>query len=302
MPTRAIVMIVISLVLGSLFALAGNQLSIQWQGIPVFVLCVAAAFLIQWLAFIPAYLKQTEHFYDLTGSLTYLSITAFILFVSYSQLDMRSMILGAMVMIWSARLGTFLFMRISKDGSDNRFNEIKPNPVRFLAAWTVQGLWVVVTASAAFVAMLSQNSLPLGWLGLIGIVLWLIGFAIEVVADHQKRVFKKRQAETGHKFIHTGLWAYSRHPNYFGEILLWFGVSLIALPVLSGWAYATLISPFFVFVLLTRVSGVPMLEKSADARFSGDSLYESYKAQTPVLFPRLSKPAFLQDSKNLKVT
>lgn len=302
MPTRAIVMIFISLVLGSLFALAGNQVSIKWQGLPMFSLCVGAAFLIQWLAFVPAYLKQTERYYDLTGSLTYLSITAFILFATAQQHEIRSLILGAMVIVWAARLGSFLFIRISKDGSDNRFDQIKPNPLRFLAAWTVQGLWVTITASAAFVAMLSQNAVPLSWIGYTGIAIWILGFGIEVIADQQKRTFKKTQSQTGHSFIHTGLWAYSRHPNYFGEILLWLGVALVAFPVLSGWAHVALISPVFVFVLLTRVSGIPLLEKSADARFSGDRLYEIYKAQTPVLFPRLSKPVLPQDDKSIKAT
>lgn len=300
-PTRAIVMILVSLVLGLLFVLAGNQVSVSWQGLPMFGLCVAAAFVIQWLAFIPAYLRQTERFYDLTGSLTYLSITAFILSVTVQQLDPRDIILGAMVIVWATRLGTFLFIRISKDGVDNRFDEIKPNPLRFLAAWTVQGLWITVTASAAFVAMLSQNTETISWLGATGIALWLIGFTLEAVADHQKRVFKATQATTGHRFIHSGLWAYSRHPNYFGEILLWIGVSLVALPVLSGWAYVTLISPLFVFLLLTRVSGIPLLEKSADKKHGHDKLYQAYKAQTPVLIPRITKPVLLSEQK-LKTT
>lgn len=302
MATRAIVMISISLLLGTLFALAGNQVSVQWQGLPMFGLCVAIAFIIQWVVFIPSFTHQTERFYDLTGSLTYISITAFICINTFEQLDLRSMILAAMVFIWAARLGTFLFIRISQDGNDSRFDEIKPNPIRFLAAWTIQGLWVTITASAAYVAMLSQNNQPLGVIGVVGIAIWLIGFTIEVVSDHQKRVFRATKASTGQKFIHTGLWAYSRHPNYFGEILLWLGVSLVAFPVLSGWAYATLISPLFVFLLLTRVSGIPLLEKKADERFEGDSLYQAYKQNTPVLVPRLTKPTLIPNEKSVKIT
>lgn len=302
MPIRALVMITVSLILGALMAMAGNQVSVIWQDVPMFGLCVAIAFVIQWLVFIPSYLKQTEHFYDLTGSVTYLSITAFICVVTFDQLDIRSMALAAMVAIWAARLGTFLFIRISKDGSDNRFDEIKPNPFRFFAAWTIQGLWVTVTASAAFVAMLSDNKQPLGMIGMVGITLWIIGFTLEAVADHQKRVFRATREITGHKFIHTGLWAYSRHPNYFGEIVLWIGVSLVALPVLSGWAYATLISPVFVFLLLTRISGLPALEKTADKRYSGDSLYEAYKANTPILVPRLTRPELQPSDSKVKVT
>ncbi|MGB2427090.1 MAG: DUF1295 domain-containing protein [Alteromonas sp.] len=289
---RSLVFTAIALALAAGFGLAGSQVSIEWRGFSAYALCVIFAFTIQWAGFIPAYLLQTERFYDLTGSLTYLSITAFILYVIQTELDLRDIILAAMVAIWAARLGTFLFMRISKDGIDKRFVKIKPNPFRFFTTWTIQGVWVTVTASAAFVAMLSQATVPLGWLGYIGIALWIIGLSFEAVADQQKRKFKVTQAETGHKFIHTGLWAYSRHPNYFGEILLWFGVLLVALPVLSGWAYITIISPLFVTLLLTRVSGVNLLEEAADKRFGDDPQYAKYKANTPVLVPRLGKAGY----------
>lgn len=292
--SRAMKVILISLTLGAMLAWAGSQGSMEWHGVPLFAVCVVTAFVIQWIAFVPSYLKQTEHYYDLTGSLTYLSVTVLILLAMADQLDTRSVLLAAMVMIWAARLGTFLFIRISRDGSDNRFDHIKPDALRFLSVWTLQGLWVSVTAAAAMAAMLSEHKTPLGWPGLIGGALWVIGFGLEVAADHQKRVFRATREQTGHQFIFTGLWAYSRHPNYFGEIVLWIGVSLVALPVLNDWTYATLISPLFVTLLLTRVSGVPTLERTADKRFADDSLYQAYKAQTPVLVPRLSKPPVLR--------
>lgn len=193
------------------------------------------------------------------------------------------------------RLGSFLFIRVRKDGSDSRFDEIKPNPWRFLVAWTIQGLWVSMTCAAALAAMTSATQTPFGWVGFAGLVIWVLGFAIEAIADHQKRVF--RAAQTGKQgFIHSGLWAYSRHPNYFGEIVLWIGISLIALPALSGWQYATMFSPIFVILLLTKVSGLPMLEASADKRWKGNSAYEQYKAQTPVLVPRFSKPSAIAEA------
>jgi steroid 5-alpha reductase family enzyme len=105
------------------------------------------------------------------------------------------------------------------------------------------------------------------------------------VSDAQKNRFRADPANRG-KFIQTGLWAWSRHPNYFGEIVLWIGVAIIALPVLRGWQYLTLISPVFVTLLLTRVSGVPMLERRADEKWGGQEDYEAYKARTPVLIPR----------------
>jgi len=289
---RSLVSISVVLVLAALLAWGGSRGGLlaetPFGTLPIFVLCAALAFAVQWLAFIPAYKFQTEHFYDLIGSLTYLTLVACALILSGS-VDIRSLLLAALVTIWAVRLGSFLFIRISKDGSDSRFDAIKPVLLRFLTAWTIQGLWVFVTCSSALAAIASESTLPLGWVGLTGLVLWVFGFGFEVIADHQKRVF--RRAQQGEKgFIQSGLWAYSRHPNYFGEIVLWLGVSLIALPVLSGWQLITLISPVFVTLLLTRISGIPMLEASADKRWQGQADYEDYKRRTPILVPRFSKP------------
>jgi steroid 5-alpha reductase family enzyme len=194
-------------------------------------------------------------------------------------------VLVVLVSIWALRLGTFLYRRIHKSGSDSRFDDIKPSFTRFLMAWTLQGLWVFLTLAAALAAMTAQSAPPLGLVGWLGIAVWAAGFAIEVIADAQKQAFRKDPANKG-RFIRSGLWAWSRHPNYFGEIVLWSGIALIALPALSGWQYVTLISPLFVYLLLTRVSGIPILESRADARWGDKPDYQAYKARTPVLFPR----------------
>jgi len=130
----------------------------------------------------------------------------------------------------------------------------------------------------------------LGIFALIGFLIWIFGFAFEVIADSQKNRFRANPDNKG-KFIHTGVWSRSRHPNYFGEITLWIGVAIIALPILRGWQWVTLISPVFVTLLLTRISGLPMLEKRADDKWGGQQDYEDYKKRTPVLIPRISKPA-----------
>jgi steroid 5-alpha reductase family enzyme len=120
--------------------------------------------------------------------------------------------------------------------------------------------------------------------------LWGAGFAIEAIADHQKARFRADPANRD-RFIATGLWAWSRHPNYCGEILLWAGVALVALPALSGFALVTLVSPLFVYVLLTRVSGIPLLEARSDSRWGADPAYRAYKARTPALWLRPPRPA-----------
>jgi steroid 5-alpha reductase family enzyme len=238
----------------------------------------------QWLAFVPAYLKQTEAFYDLTGSLTFICCTLLALVLS-AQFDLRSVLLAIFITVWAARLGSFLFLRIHQDGSDDRFDRIKPDSMRFFMTWSLQGLWVLLTAGAALAAITSTEHVALSATDLLGAALWLAGFAIEVIADRQKREFRRSSGRG--QFITTGLWSRSRHPNYFGEIVLWLGVALLALPALSGWQLVTMISPVFVFVLLTKISGIPLLERKADRKWGGQPMYESYKAKTPVLFPRL---------------
>ena len=109
--------------------------------------------------------------------------------------------------------------------------------------------------------------------------------SILIAADSQKSHFRANPANKD-EFIRTGLWAWSRHPNYFGEIALWIGITVAALPALSGWQYVTLISPIFVLILIGRVSGVPLLEAKADRKWGGREDYEQYKASTPVLVPR----------------
>jgi steroid 5-alpha reductase family enzyme len=278
--------ILIVVVLGAAVAVAGSVDGARWNGVPVLVLCAALAFVIQWLAFIPAYLRQTERYYDLTGSATYLTVTALALALTPDP-GQRGWVIGACIAVWALRLGSFLFRRISSDGSDSRFDRIKPNPQRFLFTWTLQGLWVVMTAACGLAAITASRDTTLGAVGWLGLLVWMVGFAVEVVADNQKRRFRARYGSE--RFIDSGLWRLSRHPNYFGEILLWSGVALMALPALAGWSLLTLVSPLFVFVLLTRVSGIPMLEKKGSKRWGDDPAYQRYCRQTPLLVPFLGR-------------
>lgn len=271
-------------VIGALVAWAGSQGGATAGGIPVFALAVGIAFAIQWVVYIHAWLNRTEKYFDLTGALTYVSITALLLIIT-PGIDARALLLGALVVIWALRLGTFLFRRVSRAGKDDRFDKLKTSFFRFLNVWTIQGLWVTFTAAAAWVGITSSERVGLDAFAIVGALVWAVGFGIEAIADLQKSRFNADPARKG-RFINTGLWSKSRHPNYFGEILLWVGVAIIAIPVLSGWQWVAIISPLFVTLLLTRVSGVPLLEKKADTRWGGQADYEAYKKNTPVLIPR----------------
>ncbi len=280
---KHLLIILTVLLIAALVAVAGGQGSITVAGWPLFALCAVLAFVIQWLAFIPAWKAQTEKFYDLTGSLTFISLTLVALLLS-PEPDARSLLLALLVLVWAIRLGSFLFLRIRKEGSDGRFDEIKPVFTRFLLTWTLQGLWVFLTLSAALLVITASARVPLEFFAFAGLLVWLTGFSLEVIADAQKRRFRNDPANAG-RFINTGLWAWSRHPNYFGEILLWLGVTLIAVPVLSGWQWVIIISPVFVTLLLTRVSGIPMLEARAAKRWGNDPEYQLYLATTSRLVP-----------------
>ena len=282
---NALIAFPILVLIGLFVAWAGSQGGVLFAGLPLFALAVGLIFLIQWVAFVPAYLGQTEKFFDLTGSLTYISVTILALLLSTGA-DARSFLLAGLVIVWAVRLGTFLYGRIHKAGKDDRFDELKPSFFRFLNVWTIQALWVTFTAAAALVAITTTTRRELDVFAIVGLLVWAIGFGFEVVADAQKSRFNADPANKG-RFINTGLWSRSRHPNYFGEIVLWLGVAIIALPVLQGWQWVALISPVFVTILLTRVSGVPLLEAKADKKWGGQKVYETYKKNTPVLIPRL---------------
>ncbi len=278
-----IVGILVAVAFAAAMALAGGQAGATVAGASVFALCGALAFGIQWLAFIPAFALQTERFYDLTGSLTYILLALVALLTAVPE-DLPRVLIAVLVMVWACRLGGFLFWRISAAGEDSRFRHIKPHFLRFLMTWTLQGLWVYVTFAAGLAAITSTVEAAVSLYTLVGAGAWTLGFTIEVIADAQKSRFRAAPANRD-RFISHGLWRYSRHPNYVGEILLWTGIAIMAYPMLVAWQHLTLVSPLFVYLLLTRVSGVNMLEASGHKRWGDDPAYREYCERTPVLFP-----------------
>ena len=251
---------------------------------------VILAFLIQWVAYIPAYVFQTEKFYDLTGSLTYLSVTWYALILAsgdFANANLANIVIVLLISLWALRLGSFLFMRIHKDGEDKRFRTIKPSATQFFMTWTLQGLWVSLCSMCALTAISSDGGVVVNAMFYFGLGLFVLGFSTEIVADNQKSKFRSF-SENKDKFITTGLWAKSRHPNYFGEIVLWTGIAVMSFSSLEGWQYLTLISPIFTYILLVYVSGVRMLEARADKKWGDDEDYIKYKSETPVLWLNLT--------------
>lgn len=280
---RSIIGITASVVIGGLVAAAGSVASADVGGLPVFALCAVLAFVVNWVAFVPAYAARTEKYYDITGTATYLTITT-VAVVASADLDLRAVLAAVMVAAWALRLGIFLFRRISASGGDDRFDDIKHDPLRFFMSWSLQGLWCLMTAAAALAIITAGEREAMGVVGWVGFAVWAAGWTIEIVADQQKNAFREAGRPGG--FISSGLWAWSQHPNYFGEITLWTGMAIMSLPVLEGARFAVLLSPVFVYLLLTRVSGIPMLRRKTKQRFGDDPEWQAYDDATPLLVPR----------------
>ena len=265
--------------------------SVTFSGYSAVLYCAVICIGVQWLAWIPASMAKTERFYDLTGGLTYLTVVGFSLWAgSQSETpSLRELIVSLLVVIWALRLSSFLYLRIHRTGKDGRFDQLKTSPIRFLVPWTIQGLWVFLTMIVGIVINSQAGSAPaLGiWDG-IGLSIWIIGFGIESIADNQKTVFNAEPSNQG-KWIDSGLWSYSRHPNYLGEILLWTGIAFFGISCFTGLERFAWISPIFIYLLLTKVSGIPILDKRALEKWGDDPEYQKYRDNTPALFPRLNK-------------
>ena len=261
-------------------------------GLQIIQQAVLIAFLIQWILFIPAFYFQTEKFYDLTGSATYIFIVSYISIQSNfaKNVNLGNILLASFIILWAIRLGSFLFTRIHKSGEDKRFKFIKPSPSRFFMTWTLQGMWVSICSMCALTAMASKNGVIQNGFFYIGMLVFIAGFVIEIIADWQKSIFRKNPTNKD-QFISNGLWYYSRHPNYFGEIILWLGISIMSFSSLSSWQYITLISPFFTYMLLVYISGVRILEIAGMEKWGHLENYQEYIRTTSSLFlyPKLSK-------------
>ena len=275
--------------IASLMVYAVDNNSVDLNGYSAVLYCAMICIGIQWLAWIPASLAKTERYYDLTGGLTFLTVIGFSLWAGsrYEPPSSRELIVSLLVVIWSLRLSSFLYLRIHRTGKDGRFDRLKTSPVRFLIPWTIQGLWVFLTMIVVIVINSQAGIAPkLGIWDAIGLLVWLLGFSIEVIADYQKTVFNS-ESRNKDKWIDCGLWSYSRHPNYLGEILLWTGIAFFGVSCFTGLERVAWISPLFIYILLTKISGIPILERRGSEKWGDQTEYQKYRQNTPALIPRL---------------
>jgi len=243
---------------------------------------LATSLAVNWVGWGISAFFHTEKFYDLAGSATFILVSH--LSHSQSAMTSRQTVTGYMIFAWACRLGTFLFLRIMKDGKDNRFDKARDDPAVLFKFWTIQALWVFITLIPSLVLNTERRNPPLGRQDYIGWTIWGAGFIIEVVADMQKTLFKLNPDNAG-KFIQSGLWSVSRHPNYFGEISLWFGLYISCSSVFRGGQYLSVLSPVFVMLLITKLSGIPLLEQAGLKKWGESAEYQQYIRNVPVLIP-----------------
>ena len=270
-----------SLMLSFLISIDNNELDF-------FIKVISLIFGLQIIGFIPSFYLKSEKYYDLFGGLTFVSSILLMLFFKFkiaSDLNIREIILAICVLFWTIRLSFFLFQRVKRIGKDERFDNYKFSFSKFLLAWMTQGLWVFICLFPILIVFSSPVNDEIIYLAFGGLI-YLVGMVIEIIADYQKTAHNKLNNKK-RKFISSGLWSRSRHPNYFGEFLIWAGITIICFPVLSGFKYLALITPIFIFFLLNYISGVNLLEERAKEKWGNNPDYQKYLKITPKFFPKI---------------
>ncbi len=233
--------------------------------------------------FMVAFKNKTDRLTDISYALTFFALVLYAMVKDGGAL-FQKWILASMVLFWASRIGVYLYIRINKAGKDNRFDGMRDNFWKFGRFWFLQAItvWAVMLGPILFI---EKGVKPITTFMIVGFLVWLVGLVIETTADWQKFQFSQNAKNKG-KWIDSGIWKYSRHPNYFGEILVWFGVYIFVVSGLSGVdQYYAMVGPLFISFLLLFVSGIPLLEKSADAKWGKDKKYQAYKESTSILLP-----------------
>jgi len=224
---------------------------------------------------------RTDKVTDLSYGLSFVLIAAALWRHARAE-GVAPIVLAVMVIAWGVRLSGYLLYRIIHMGKDARFDGIREQFWSFLKFWSFQGVavWVILLPVTLWF------SRPGGWTPWMsaGASIWLLGLVIEAVADQQKFAFK-RTPEGRSRWTDTGLWRYSRHPNYFGELLCWWGVFVFAAPGLGGYAALALAGPLMITALLLFATGIPPLEASAMKKWGSEPEYQAYRRRTRTLVP-----------------
>jgi steroid 5-alpha reductase family enzyme len=246
------------------------------------LLSLGIALAVNGVFFAVAAARRTDVVTDLSYSLTFAVLAVVLLFTGAAE--PIQLVASLLVVLWAVRLGSYLFRRIMRMKVDHRFDGMRDDPLRFARFWLLQAITVAVVMLPVTYLLDRDDPPGIGAWSIAGAAVWLVGLLVEAIADAQKSAFKAK-AENRDRFVASGLWRYSRHPNYFGEMLVWWGLFLYTVPVLHGAAFAVVAGPVFITLLLLFVSGIPPLERSAEEKYGSDPAYREYKRRTSILVP-----------------
>ena len=232
--------------------------------------------------FLVAFYLRSDKLTDFTYGMSFVAIALYAGqgFFNNPHITLISFLIG----LWALRLSVYLVIRIRKINRDKRFDNIRDNFLKFGRFWLLQGIsaWVIMIPA---IFALSLPDRPFSLLTYLGLAIWIIGFYFEAVGDYQKYIFINNPKNKG-KWIGSGLWALTRHPNYFGEISMWIGLYIISFPLLTTFqTVIALVSPLWITILLVFLTGIPILEKGSDKKWGRQKDYKEYKKHTPILIP-----------------
>jgi steroid 5-alpha reductase family enzyme len=247
---------------------------------PELALAFVISLVVNSIFFAIAALRKTDTVTDLSYGLTF-ALTAAALLALKGSWDPVRIGAGFFVVVWAIRLAAYLFGRILEMKVDHRFDGIRENPRRFAIFWSLQAASTTIIMLPAIAAIVLPPP-RISALHGAGCAVWLAGLLVESIADAQKRAWK-RSGRIG--FTRSGLWSWSRHPNYFGEMLVWWGIWIFSLPSLDGMWQLAVLGPVYISLLLLFGTGVPPLEKSAEARYGNEPDYQEYKRRTSLIVP-----------------
>lgn len=241
--------------------------------------------LLNYAVFLLAYKLQTDQYTDITYAFSFLVVAGYFFF-SGGDYSTSKCFLFIMVAIWALRLGIYLKSRVVNMGEDERFTNIRPHFGRFFGFFTIQGIGIFLISLPLILAFQKElyTNNQYNWIKFIGTIVIIAGFIIESMADYQKSVFRSKAINNG-QFIHRGLYAYIRHPNYLGEIMFWTGIFIFVSPFLVGLEFLSIISPIFISILLIYISGIRLLEKSSINNYGHLDSYNDYFKRTWRLVP-----------------
>ena len=274
-------LIILLVIIFLTYILSIDTLSIN--EIPIVYLFTSSILILNSTFFLHSYIYKTDIFFDLVGSLSFLSIGVISLLL-IPNIDANQILVFFLLLFWSLRLGPFLFIRRLGANNDERLEEFFKSPLSLYFLWSMNSLWVFFTSLSMIIIFSSPNENEFGLIQWLGLIVWVTGYVIEVISDSQKTKFNKFNKG---KFINIGLWKYIRHPNYLGEIIIWVGIFIISLNYIhSLTSFLSILSPIFVFLLLRFITGVPQLEARGKEKWGHLDEYNSYKEKTGLLFPK----------------